>query len=201
MVYASVRRLHREIDNLLVPELAVPREVTAIDFRRTVVLIAIAAVAWFLPSLPIAGVPASLWLPYSVLAAVVAIWVSSGFLTIPRGTFLALVTPFTNGVAIAILGYVFRPYFHALDLLVPLVVAGHAILHGIGPGLLSVVVGTFVVAFAIHDPAASNFSDVGYAFLYLLGSALLPWTAWRLAERPLVGHSPLRRPDGIPAAG
>ena len=183
MAYAGVRQAHRRIDSLLVPELAVPGKVTAVDFRRTVVLIAIAAVAFFIPSLPIAGVPTESWLPFSVLAGVVAVWVASGFLMIPRGSFLTLVTPFTNGVAMAAIGIMFRPYFHALDLLVPLVVAGHAIVHGIGPGLLSVVAGTLVVTFAIHDPSTTTFSDVGYAFLYLLGSALLPWTAWRLAER------------------
>jgi len=109
MAYASVRLFHREIDHLLVPELAVPGKVTVIDFRRTVVLIAIAAVAFFIPSLPIAGVPPSLWLPFSVLAGAVALWISTGVLMIPRGAPLAMVTPFTNGVAMAVIGVMFRP--------------------------------------------------------------------------------------------
>jgi two-component system, chemotaxis family, CheB/CheR fusion protein len=148
-----------------------------------VVVIAVAALAFFLPSLLWAGVPMPLWLPFSLMAGLAAVAVSLGFLYIPRESPATLLTPFTNAAAMAIIGIAFRPYFHALDLLYPLLVSGHAILHGLAPALLAILSGTFVVAFAIHDPTMANLSDVGYTWLYLTGSALLPWTARRLAER------------------
>lgn len=177
------RRIIRQFDAALVPDPAVPGHDSSIDYRRVVVLIAGPALLIFLPSLLIAGVPSDLWAPFVALAFGAAVTITASLLLVPRGSFVTLLTPLTNGAAIAIVGITFRPYYHALDLLYPLLVSGHAILHGIGPAVVAVAVGTVVVTFAFHDPTMANWSEIGYAALYLAGAALLPWTAWRLAQR------------------
>jgi signal transduction histidine kinase len=177
------RRILHKFDAALVPDPAVPGHDSTIDYRRVVLLIAAPALLIFLPSLPIAGVPSNLWVTFVVLAFGAAVTISTSLLLVPRGSFVTLLTPLTNGAAIALVGIEFRPYYHALDLLYPLLVTGHAILHGIGPAFVAVGVGTVVVTFAIHDPTMANWSEIGYTALYLTGAALLPWTAWRLAQR------------------
>lgn len=177
------RRIFRQFDAVLVPDPAVPGHDSGIDYRRVVLLVAGPALLIFLPSLPIAGVPSNLWAPFVALAFGAAVAISASYLLVPRGSLVTLLTPLTNGAAIALVGIEFRPYYHALDLLYPLLVSGHAILHGIGPAFVAVGVGTVVVTFAFHDPTMANWSEIGYAALYLTGAALLPWTAWRLAQR------------------
>jgi signal transduction histidine kinase len=180
---ASWRHAARRIDAALVPEAPASAEASNRDYRRIVLAIAGPALGFFIPSLVVAGVPVALWLPFTILTTAVAFAVSATFLLIPRHSWAAFLAPLGNGFVLAVIGIALRPYYHALDLLFPLVVSGHAVVHGIGPGLVAVVVATVVIPFALHDPATANASDVFYVALYLLGSALLPWVAWRLAER------------------
>jgi signal transduction histidine kinase len=177
------RRILHRFDATLVPYPAVPGHDSSIDYRRVVLLIAGPALLIFVPSLPIAGVPPNLWALFVALALGAAVSISASLLLVPRASFVTLLTPLTNGAAIALVGIEFRPYYHSLDLLYPLLVSGHAILHGIGPAFVAVAVGTVVVTFALHDPTMANWSEISYAALYLTGAALLPWTAWRLAQR------------------
>jgi len=171
------------MESVLVPQPEMPAQVTSMEYRRIVFAIAIPALVLFLPSLVLAGVPVALWLPFTMIAFLGAAFVTTSFLSVSYGSRLSLLTPLIDGIVIAGLGLTFRPYYHVLDLLYGLVVAGHAIVHGIGAGLIAAAVGTFVVVLALHDPALANGSDVLYASLYLAGMALFPWTARRLAER------------------
>jgi PAS domain S-box-containing protein len=182
-VRAGGRRLMGRIDAALVPDPAVPGQVTTFDYRRIVLLVAIPAIVLFVPSLAAAGVPPARWVEFTVISTVVGVLVAATFIFLPRGSLAALLSPLANGLLIGILGVTLRPYYHALDLLYPLVVSGHAIVHGLGPGLLAMAVGTVVVTVALNDPAMANWSEVAYAAIYLSGAALLPWTAWRMAQR------------------
>lgn len=177
------RRLIRRLDAALVPGPATTAEASNRDYRRVVVAIAAPAIVFFLPSLPVAGVPPGLWLPVTILTLAVSSVVAMTFLVVPRGTVAAYLAPLCNGAVLTVISLVLRPYYHALDLLFPLVVAGHAVVHGIGPGLVAVAFSTIAVTFVVSDPAGANVSDVYYTGLYLLGSALLPWVAWRVAQR------------------
>jgi signal transduction histidine kinase len=204
-VRAIWRRLLRRLDAALVPANRLPRDVLLAldvapaagasnrDYRGLVLAITVPAMGFFLPSLLLAGVPGDLWVPFAVITIAVTTTVAATFLVIPRGSAAASVAPLINGVAMAVVGVVFRPYFHALDLGYSLIVSGHAVVHGIRPALLAVLVGTIVVPFAIKDPALTNPGDLLYVPLYLLGAALLPWTAWRIAQRRAAQLAGLRR--------
>jgi PAS domain S-box-containing protein len=177
------REVLRRVDATLLPRSAALGEVTNFDYRRVVLLIAGLALGIFIPSLFAAHVPSELWVSVTVLSALTAVVVSTTLLLVPAASRWTLFTPMANGVMLSVVGVILRPYYHSLDLLIPLVVAGHAILHGLGPGLVSVAVGTLVVVYAFHDPAMANASEVAYSAIYLTGAALLPWATFRLAER------------------
>jgi putative nucleotidyltransferase with HDIG domain len=68
-------------------------------------------------------------------------------------------------------------------LLFALLVGGFAVVHGLRASLGAVLPGAFLVPYAIHAPAGVNATDPVYAFIYLMGASLIPWTAGRLAGR------------------
>ena len=177
------RRLARAAERLVVPATTRQEARRSDDFRRVIVVIAAAAVGFFVPSLPIAGVPIAQWLPFGLAAGLAAFVVAGSFFVIERGARVAAVLAFADACVIGFIGWLFAPYYHQIGLLFALLVGGFAVVHGLRASLGAVLPGAFLVPYVIHEPAGVNATDPVYAFIYLMGAALVPWTAGRLAGR------------------
>lgn len=156
------------------------------ELRRVVLVVAVAAVGFFVPALIIAHVPADLWLPYLGAAVLAGVAIGGSFVLIRPGSRLAIPSAAVNVVLVATLSLIYEPYFHQLPMLFALVVAAYAVLHGLGAALVSSLLGALFVPLVAQDGVPANPTDFVYAFIYLSGTALLPWTAGRLARRRAV---------------
>jgi HD domain len=177
------RRLSRVGERLVVPATTRGEGRRSDDFRRVIILIALVAVGFFVPSLPIAGVPIGQWLPFALAAGLAGLVVAGSFFMIDRGARIAAVLAFADACVIAFIGWLFAPYYHQIGLLFALLVGGFAVVHGLRASLGAVLPGAFLVPYVIHAPAGVNATDPVYAFIYLMGASLIPWTAGRLAGR------------------
>jgi hypothetical protein len=181
--------LDRLLERVLVPPVVDDRPHTERhapwndDFTRVVGVVALAAVGFFAPSLVIAKVPVEFWLSYLVAAGTAGIVVAGSFVWLPPGSRLASLGAAVNVCAVALIASMFADYYHQLVLLFVLVVAAHAIVHGIYAGLLAALLGSVLVPYVIQAGMPVNVTDPVYAFIYLSGAALVPWTAGRLAQR------------------
>jgi putative two-component system response regulator len=181
-------RLRRTLEWLaraIVPPTTPQADALPDDYRRAVVLIALLAVGFFVPSLPLAGVPQDRWPVFIGLTAIAGVVLSGSFILVRRGSPWLYPWVAANATILAVLGRSFTPYYHELDLAFALIVAGHAIVHGFGAALVMAALGSLVVPFAI-DGGPANATDPVYAAIYLLGVALIPWVAERLAGRRLI---------------
>jgi hypothetical protein len=186
--HARPGAFERLLDSVLVPPVlhddgGESQPVWNDDFTRVVGVVALAAVGFFLPSLVIAHVPIEKWLLFVAAAGSVGLVVGGSFVLLRRGSRLASVGAFVNVVAVAGIASLLGDYYHELILLFVVVVAAHAIVHGIYPAMLAAVLGAFLVPFVIQSDMPINATDPAYAFIYLSGAAIVPWTAGRLAQR------------------
>lgn len=182
--------LERFFDRVLVPPTLPdvgPREQTdamrAHDFRRVVAVVAATAVGFFAPSLVMAQVPVDRWFLFVTVAASVGLAISASFYLLPAGSRSASVGAAVNIALLAAMGALFGEHYHQLGLLCAVIVAAHAMIHGIYPALLAAFLGALVVPFVMQPGVPINMTDPGYALIYLAGAALVPWTAGRLAQR------------------
>jgi signal transduction histidine kinase len=187
------RHALRDLEHWLLPTTGV-REQTNEDFRRIILVVATVAIGFFIPSLIIAGVPQDLWLRFVLISVGAAVWLSATFLYVRRrSTLLACAAAVTNAAVVAVLGIAFRDYYHEVVLLYMLLVAAHAVVHGLAPALVSVALGPVIVPYVLQDPAMVNATDPVYVAVYLTATALIPWVGWRLAQRRAEALSGLRR--------
>jgi hypothetical protein len=156
------------------------------DFRRVVALVAAAAVGFFVPALGIAGVPVELWTVYIAAAGAAGLLIAAAFEIGGRDPRLSLLAGLGNALIVALLGHLYRGFFNEIGLLFALVVAAHAVIHGLRPALLVAAMGSILVPLVVQAGEPINASDPVYAFIYLSGAALVPWTAERLAQRRLL---------------
>jgi signal transduction histidine kinase len=193
-IHARWRAASDYLEAVLLPSPAGVGEQTNEDFRRIILVVATIAIGFFIPSLPLAGVPVALWLPFILASVAAAVWISASFLFVRRRqTLLACVAAATNALIVAGLGVAFHDYYHEIVLLYLLLVAGHAVVHGLAPAMVTVVLGPAIVPYLLQDAAAANLTDPVYTLVYLTGTALIPWTGWRLAQRRAQALSGLRR--------
>jgi putative nucleotidyltransferase with HDIG domain len=178
-----MRRLLRAGERFLVPSTSGLGSQRSDDFRRVIGLIAVAAVGFFGPSLVLAQVPVSLWVPYILAAGLAGLVVAGSFFMVERGAKVAALLAFMDACVIAGIGWLFQAYYHQIGLLFALLVAGFAVVHGFRASLGAVLPGAFFVPFLINERAGVNPTDPVYAFIYLMGACLVPWTAGRLAKR------------------
>jgi hypothetical protein len=179
----TLRRLLRNGERLIVPPTSASGRPSADDFRRVVAFIALVAVGFFGPSLVIAKVPLDLWLPFAAMACVAAAVIAGSFFVIGRRSSVAAVLAFFDACLVAVLGWAFQDYYHQIGLLFTLLVAGFAIVHGFRASLGAVIPGAILIPLVINQRLGVNPTDPVYAFIYLLGASLVPWTAGRLARR------------------
>ena len=175
-------RLEAALERFVVPPTVGPSvDGRSDDFRRVIALVAATAVGFFVPALALAGVPAVHWPLFLVAAATAGVVLAVSFIALPRGSRWALPSAAVNAFIVYGLALLYYPYFNQLTLLYMLVVAAHAVVHGLRPALVGVVLGTVLVPFGTEIGSTINASDPFYAFIYLSGAALVPWTAGRLA--------------------
>jgi hypothetical protein len=180
--------LERRLDRLLVPPVlrndsGDRHPVWNDDFTRVVGIVALAAVGFFAPSLVLANVPSDKWLLYLLAAGSAGLVVGGSFVFLRPGSRFASLGAVVNVSAVAGIAWLFGAYYHQLILLFVLVVSAHAIVHGIYPALLAAILGAILVPYVIQAGMPINATDPIYAFIYLSGAALVPWTAGRLAHR------------------
>lgn len=171
---------------LLPPTHGVPGRARPDDYRRVVSLLAGLVVGFFFPALVLAGVPPTQWPTFALATAAAGGVIASTFLFIPQGSRAALVAAGSNALIAAGLAPLYGGYYHQLPLAFMLIVAAHAIVHGFRAAFGAVLLGTVLIPLVIERPMSINSTDFVYAFFYLLGAALIPWTAGRLAERRAV---------------
>jgi hypothetical protein len=185
------RSIRRAIDKLavaIVQSTTPSDEATPDDFRRPVIVIAVAAVGFFLPSLLMADVPRDRWLTFTAMAVLAGLVLAGSFVAVPRGSRLVYPWVAFNAITIAGLAVAFGPYYHELGLAYSLLVAAHAVVHGFAPAFLMVAIGAVVVPTVIQAGTLTptNATDPVYALIYLSGMAIIPWVAGRLARGRLV---------------
>ena len=142
---------------------------------RLVSIIAGLSVVLFIPELVLARVPSDLWLPFTLSVVLAVGVISAGLLLVPWGSRLLPLAVVANALMVAWLGFFMGAYLHQMALLFGVVVAGHTSIHGIRAGVMMGVLGTFLVPLAITYRLGINPSDFTYAFVYLLGLAVIPW--------------------------
>ncbi len=153
------------------------------EFRRVVAVVAVAAVGFFAPGLVIASVPQDLWPGYLGAAVLAGLAIGGSFVVIRPGSRLAIPSAVINVGVVAGLTVLYQPYFHQLPMLFALVVAAYGVVHGIGPALAGALVGALLMPLVAQGGVPANPTDFVYAFIYLFGTGLVPWTAGRLARR------------------
>jgi HD domain-containing protein len=156
------------------------------DFRRIVYFVALAAVGFFVPSLLLANVPIADWPLFTVSAAAAGILIGGSFVVVRQGSRLGYVAVVINALTLGGLATQYGSYYNQLGLAFAMVVGAHAILHGLGPAMLGVLLGGALVPFVIQAGQAINATDPVYAVIYLFGAAILPWSGRQLARRRAV---------------
>ncbi len=184
----SARGLVHALATAIVPSATPHDEDTPDDYRRAVIVIALAAVGFFLPSLVLARVPGELWLPFTGMALGAGLILAGSFVVLHRGSLLVYPSVALNALTIAALGVQFGPYYHEIGLLYSLLVAAHAVVHGFAPAFVMVVIGSILVPSVIQGGTITptNATDPVYAAIYLSGIAIIPWVAGRLARGRLL---------------
>lgn len=153
------------------------------DFRRIVYFVALVAVGFFVPSLLMAQVPQSSWVAFTASAAAAGVVLGGSFVVVRQGSRLGYVAVIVNALVLGGLALEYGSYYNQLGLAFAMVIGAHAILHGLGPALLGVLIGGVVVPFAIEAGQPINLTDPVYAVIYLFGAAMLPWSGRELARR------------------
>ena len=188
----SLRRLAGSrwegIERLLVPDQV--RSAGSVDaravqrrYRRLVAVVAGASVGTFVPSMLVAGVPANLWLPFTVGVVATAIVIAASLLAIPPNTRAASLAAIVTTLTTFGLNELIGDYYHQGPLLLALLVAGFAIVHGFAPALVMVICVGLLTPLATPASHPPNPTDTVYACIYLLGVAAIVWTFKRLQER------------------
>ena len=150
---------------------------------RVVGTIAALSVAIFVPALFIARVPTDLWLPFLVIVVVTVCVIAWSLLIVRADSRLVPLAVAADALVIASLGSIVGDYFHQIALLYALVVAGHTSIHGYRAGLMMALLGGLLVPLVITSNRGVNLTDIGYAFVYLVGIATIPWIHIRLRSR------------------
>lgn len=154
-------------------------------YRPVVVLVAVTAVGFFVPSLLINAVPTARWPAFIAGAALAAAVVPSSFFVARRSTALAVAWAAANAVVLCGLVWLYRDYYALGPLLIALLVVVHAAAHGLRAGLAAAAVGALALPLILHSGGAP-WVEATYAAIFLGGSAVVPWTAVELARRRLL---------------
>lgn len=153
------------------------------DYRRMVYFVALVAVGFFIPSLLMADVPISLWGVFTLGAGLTGVIIGSSFVVIRQGSRWSYAAVVVNLLILSGLATLYGNYYNQLGLAIAMVVCAHAVLHGLGPALLGVVLGGGLVPYVIQHGQPVNSTDPVYAVIYLFGAALMTWSGRNLARR------------------
>lgn len=153
------------------------------DFRRTVYFVAWVAVGFFVPSLLVANVPMAQWGTFTVGAALAGVVIGGSFVVVHQGSRWSYVAVVLNLAMLAGLATLYGDYYNQLGLAIAMVICAHAVLHGLGPALVGVVLGGVLVPYVIQRGQPINLTDPVYAVIYLFGAALMTWSGRNLARR------------------
>jgi hypothetical protein len=153
------------------------------DYRRVVTFVALLAVGFFVPSLPLAGVPVERWPVFMLVSFAAAVPLAGSFFSVARERRTQIAIGVLDALTVALLGWILSGYYHEIGLLYALVVAALAVVHGLSAALPAALLGALLVPFAFGGPGSVNGTDPVNAAIYLVGIAVVPWAAARMAER------------------
>jgi HD domain-containing protein len=153
------------------------------DYRRMVYFVALVAVGFFIPSLIMADVPFSLWGIFTVGAGLAGVVIGGSFVVIRQGSRWSYVAVVVNLLVLSALATLYGTYYNQIGLAIAMVICAHAVLHGLGPALLGVLLGGAIVPYVIQHGQPVNSTDPIYAVIYLFGAALMTWSGRNLARR------------------
>jgi hypothetical protein len=153
------------------------------DYRRMVYFVALVAVGFFLPSLLMANVPVDRWGAFTLGAALTGVFVGGSFVVIRQGSRWSYPAVVVNLLILSALAALYGSYYNQLGLAIAMVVCAHAVLHGLGPALVGVLLGGLLVPYVIQHGQLINPTDPVYAVIYLFGAALMTWSGRNLARR------------------
>jgi hypothetical protein len=153
------------------------------DYRRMVFFVASVAVGFFVPSLLLAGVPASDWATFTIGATLAGVFIGGSFMVVRQGSPWAYAAVALNLMILGGLAVLYGHYYNELSLAVAMVVCAHAVLHGLGPALTGVFLGGVLVPAVVQGDHPTNPTDPVYAVIYLFGAALMTWSGRQLARR------------------
>jgi hypothetical protein len=88
-----------------------------------------------------------------------------------------------NLLVLSALATLYGTYYNQIGLAIAMVICAHAVLHGLGPALLGVLLGGAIVPYVIQHGQPVNSTDPIYAVIYLFGAALMTWSGRNLARR------------------
>lgn len=153
------------------------------DYRRVVYFVASVAVGFFVPSLLMANVPMAQWATFTVSAALAGVVIGGSFVVVHQGSRWSYAAVVLNLAILAGLATLYGDYYNQLNLAIAMVICAHAVLHGLGPALVGVAFGGFLVPYVIQSGQPINPTDPVYAVIYLFGAALMTWSGRNLARR------------------
>ena len=182
-----LRRIERFfVPDQILPDGSVDDRAVQRQYRRAVGVVAVASLAVFVPSMPVAGVPADLWPAFVAGVVATALVITGSLLLVPAGTKAVILAAAACAVAIFALDGLLGGYYHQLPMLFALVVAAHAIVKGWGAALAMVASGGLLVPLMGSASRVSNPTDNAYDFIYLLGIAAIVWMHKRVQDRGII---------------
>ncbi len=172
---------------LLLPDPAGPLapagpRASGLHYARLGLLVAIVSVVGFVPSMPISGVPESLWLPFGAATFVTTVVVAGGIMLPRPGSWLAVAGAAAAASAIALLDGFVDQYYHLALLIFVVVVLVDAIVAGFRASLAMVAIGSLVMPFIADPGSTPTAADFGFSFVYLLFLTAMVW-AYREFQR------------------
>jgi hypothetical protein len=153
------------------------------DYRRMVYFVALVAVGFFVPSLLIADVPLSQWGAFTAAAGLTGIVIGGSFVVIRQGSWGAYPAVVANLLILSGLATLYGAFYNQLGLAIAMVICATVVVHGLGPALVGVLLGGYLVPYVIQQGQPVNATDPVYAGIYLFGAALMTWSGRNLAHR------------------
>jgi diguanylate cyclase (GGDEF)-like protein/PAS domain S-box-containing protein len=152
-------------------------------YRRIVGTIAILSVGIFVPSLAVAGVPVDRWAAYLATVACTAVVIAASLFIRPRNGLGAAFGAAADALVLCWLTWLVHREFGQVPLLFALVVAAQSTIQGYRSALVMALLGSVLLPIAAVGGNPVPATDNLYTFLYLAGSATVPWIHLRLRQR------------------
>jgi len=161
-------------------------------YRVLLALLSAAAIVVFPPSLWLAGVPIGQWPLFIGAMLLASLVVVPAFYLVGRGSEVAIGWAAINAVVALALTLLYGDYYRVGPLAVAAIVVAHTAVHGLRSGLAAAATAAIGLPLVVGGlESAFRWGDAVYSGVFLAATALIPWTASRLAGRKLLAERSL----------